>query len=164
MSDCKTNRSTPDREDVCQEEVSEYRFHVATTLNFCHAFAEAYRANATTAGVRSNSSTRGNMAHAVTVGVDSHASTIGYRSHAAATGHFSNAETVGNGSIAIAVGIRGRAKAQSGAIVIAEYDDQYRLIGVAAAMVGEHGVEPGVWYELRGGVIARCDDQEGGAA
>ena len=105
------------------------------------------------------------MAHAVTAGVDSHASTIGYRSHAAATGYFSNAETVGNGSIAIAVGIRGMAKARSGAIVLAEYDDQFRLIGVAAAMVGENGVEPDTWYELRDGVISKCDDKdEGGAA
>jgi hypothetical protein len=31
-------------------------------------------------------------------------------------------------------------------------------------MVVAHGVEPDVWYELRGGEITRCDDQQGGAA
>jgi len=48
--------------------------------------------------------------------------------------------------------------------MLAEYDTDCKLIGVAAAMVGVNGVEPDTWYELRGGVIARCDDQEGGAA
>ena len=90
--------------------------------------------------------------------------TTGNCAHAATTGNRAHAATTGYSAIAIAVGIEGRAKARSGAIMLAEYDTDCKLVGVAAAMVGAHGVEPDVWYELRGGEITRCDDQQGGAA
>lgn len=75
--------------------------------------------------------------------------TTGESAHAATNGNWAHAATTGESAIAIVSSIKGRAKAQSGAIMLAEYDADCKLIGVAAAMVGVHGVEPDVWYELR---------------
>ena len=53
--------------------------------------------------------------------------------------------------IAAALGPNSTASAKEGAIVLSEWDDDRNLIGVAAFMVGQDGIEAGKTYRLVGG-------------
>ena len=72
-------------------------------------------------------------------------------------GNSAHAQTTGHASIAAALGESGQARASvGGAIVLAEYvwdatARRYDIVAVFAARVGEHGIEPDVWYRLEGG-------------
>ena len=52
------------------------------------------------------------------------------------------AANCGNGAARAGVG---------GAIFIVERDHNYNILSVFASKVGENGIEPDVWYELRNG-------------
>ena len=78
-----------------------------------------------------------------------HAAATGDRGHAAATGYSGHAAATGKHSIAASLGYAGKAKAgASGAIVLATWNDDGELVAVRAAMVGQDGIEPDVWYSL----------------
>ena len=79
---------------------------------------------------------------------------------AATTGEGANAATTGEGSVAAALGMFAKAKAGvGGAIVLAHRDDSGALLGVKAAMVGQDGIEPDVFYELDGsGNFVKLED------
>ena len=69
--------------------------------------------------------------------------------NAATTGNWANAATTGDGAVSAALGSRGKAKAGAGgAIVIAWRDNDGKLLGVKAAMVGQDGIKPDTWYSL----------------
>ncbi len=40
---------------------------------------------------------------------------------------------------------------KGGAIFLVERDDELAILSVFASKVGENGIEPGVWYRLKGG-------------
>jgi len=55
----------------------------------------------------------------------------------------------GKDSVAVATGYQNKAKACAGsAIVLCYRDDDGKLIHIRAAMVGQDGIEPDVWYHL----------------
>ncbi len=115
-------------------------------------------AHTATSGNRAHAATSGNSAHAATSGYSAHAATSGYSAHAATSGNSAHAATSGEAAIAAALGGFGaRARAGvGGAIVLAEHewDDhaaKQRLLSVFASKVGENGIEPNVWYELKDG-------------
>ncbi|MPS99507.1 MAG: hypothetical protein E2581_13540 [Pseudomonas sp.] len=88
-------------------------------------------------------------ANAATTGYRANAATTGYRANAATTGNWANAATTGEGAVSAVLGRCGKAMAgEGGAIVIAHRDDDGNLLGVKAAMVGQDGIKPGVWYAL----------------
>lgn len=94
------------------------------------------------------SSTTGDYAHSSTTGCAAHSSTTGGRAHSS---------TTGDDAIAASLGFNARAKAGAGgAIVLSEflYDGSaggWKLAAVFASKVGENGIEPDVWYELKDG-------------
>ena len=104
--------------------------------------------------------TTGEGANAATTGEGANAATTGYRANAATTGEGANAATTGEGSVAAALGMFAKAKAGvGGAIVLAHRDDSGALLGVKAAMVGQDGIEPDVFYELDGsGNFVKLED------
>ena len=60
-----------------------------------------------------------------------------------------NAATTGAGANAAALGIDAKAKASAGgAIVLTHRNDDGDLTCIRAAMVGQDGIKPDVWYEL----------------
>ena len=97
-------------------------------------------ANAATLGGRANAATLGHRANAATLGEGANAATLGYRA---------NAATTGKHAVAAALGIDAKAKASAGgAIVLTHRKDDGDLICIRAAMVGQDGIKPDVWYEL----------------
>ncbi|WP_343627426.1 hypothetical protein [Comamonas aquatica] len=121
----------------------------ATTGDYSAAATMGYRSAAATTGDCSAAATTGDYSAAATTGYRSAAATTGDYSAAATTGDYSAAATTGDYSIAAALGIRSKAKASSGgAIVLAYFDADYKLKHVRAAMVGQDGIKPGVWYSL----------------
>ena len=91
----------------------------------------------------------GDRGHAAATGDMGHAAATGDMGHAAATGYRGHAATTGKHSIAASLGYAGKAKAgASGAIVLATWNDDGELVAVRAAMVGQDGIEPDVWYSL----------------
>ena len=88
-------------------------------------------------------------ADAATTGEGANAATTGNWANAATTGYRANAATTGRGAISASLGIDAKAKAgQGGAIVLARRDSSGALLGVKAAMVGQDGIKPGIWYSL----------------
>ena len=68
---------------------------------------------------------------------------------AATTGTKANSATTGKHAVAAALGIDAKAKASAGgAIVLTHRNDDGDLTCIRAAMVGQDGIKPDVWYEL----------------
>ena len=87
--------------------------------------------------------------NATTTGNWANAATTGYRANAATTGEGANAATTGKHAVAAALGLDAKAKAGAGgAIVLTHRNNDGDLICIRAAMVGQDGIKPDVWYEL----------------
>jgi len=135
-----------------------YRANAATTGEGANAATTGYRANAATTGNWANAATTGEGANAATTGEGANAATTGNWANAATTGEGANAATTGNWAnaattgkhaVAAALGIDAKAKASAGgAIVLTHRNDDGDLICIRAAMVGQDGIKPDVWYEL----------------
>ena len=83
----------------------------------------------------------------------------GNQSAATNTGNRSAASVEGKNSIAIASGIEGRAKAAAGsAIVLCEYDNNFKLIVVHSAIAGKDGIKPDTWYTAKGGKLVEVEE------
>ncbi len=134
--------------------------NAATTGDWANAATTGDWANAATTGYRANAATTGDRANAATTGDWANAATTGEGANAATTGEGANAATTGEGSVAAALGMFAKAKAGvGGAIVLAHRDDSGALLGVKAAMVGQDGIEPDVFYELDGsGNFVKLED------
>ena len=81
-------------------------------------------------------------------------------SEAATTGEGANAATTGKHAVAASLGNDAKAKAGAGgAIVLTHRNDDGELICIRAAMVGQHGIEPDVWYSLdAAGQFVKAED------
>ena len=132
---------------------------IVTNAHFARVVTTGDEALAVAVGRGSGTMTTGDFSSSVAAGPNGAAASTGWCSHAVTLAHGSVSATEGQSAIAVAVGIDGRARARSGAIMLAEYDDDCNLVAVAAAMVGQNGIEADVWYKLLNGVITRCDDQ-----
>jgi hypothetical protein len=74
---------------------------------------------------------------------------VGKNGNAATTGEESPASTASEGAVAASLGTRAKARAGvGGAIVLVHRNECGALLGIKAAMVGQQGIKPDVWYEL----------------
>ena len=116
--------------------------------------ATGYRGHAAATGYRGHAAATGDGGHAAATGDNGHAAATGYRGHAAATGY--------NG-IAASLGVYARAKAaKDGAIMLAEWvhdGQRWTIASVFASKVGENGIEPDVWCELKDGKPVKVTEQ-----
>lgn len=86
-----------------------------------------------------------------TSGNDAHSATSGDRSNSATSGDRANACAEGKHAAAASIG-SGMAKAgETGAILLVERGDNCEILHVFASKVGENGIKPDTWYELRYG-------------
>ena len=126
-----------------------YRGHAAATGDSGHAAATGDSGHAAATGDGGHAAATGDSGHAAATGDSGHAAATGDSGHAAATGDSGHAQVSGKHSIAASLGIAATARASSGgAICLAAYDDDFNLVAVRAAMVGQDGVEPDVTYRL----------------
>jgi hypothetical protein len=126
--------------------------------------ATGYRSASSATGYRSASSATGDSSASSATGDRSASSATGYRSASSATGYRSaslasgwysrseikpDADNKPSQAVAIATGYQGRARAPAGsAIVLVERNEEGEIVHIRASKVGEHGVEPNVWYWL----------------
>jgi hypothetical protein len=123
--------------------------HAAATGDRGHAAATGDSGHAAATGYRGHAAATGDSGHAAATGDSGHAAATGDSGHAAATGYSGHAAATGKHAIAASLGYAGKAKAgPNGAIALAVYNDDGELVAVRAAMVGQDGIEPNVWYSL----------------
>ena len=116
---------------------------VANTGDYSAATNTGYRSAAINTGYRSAAINTGDESVAINTGDESSATNTGYRSAASVEG---------NDSIAIATGYRGKAKGSLGCyIVIAERDENFKLIDVKTAKVDDKTIKADTYYTLING-------------
>ena len=86
---------------------------------------------------------------------ESPASSTGDYGAASSTGYRGAASSTGRHSVALAAGIEGKAKASAGSAIVlcyrdtdAEGDDYARIVHIKAAIAGQDGIKPDVFYVL----------------
>jgi hypothetical protein len=93
--------------------------------------------------------TTGNYAHSATTGYSAHSATAGYSAHSATTGDSARSATTGENCISASLGKNGTVKAAKGSwIVLAEYDDNYKIICVKSVKVDGKKIKADTWYKL----------------
>jgi hypothetical protein len=132
--------------------------HASSAGSGGHASSAGYRGHASSAGYRGHASSAGYRGHASSAGYRGHASSAGYRGHASSAGDYGHASSAGyrghasvkgQNAIAASLGASGTAKAEAnGAIMLAAYDDDGKLVAVFSSLVGSNGVEAGKVYRL----------------
>ena len=117
----------------------------------------------TATGDGGHAAATGDKGHAAATGYNGHAAATGDSGHAAATGYSGHAVATGDRGIAASLGIYARAKAaKDGAIMLAEWvhdGQRWTIASVFASKVGENGIEPDVWYELKDGKPVKVTEQ-----
>ena len=116
--------------------------------------ATGYQSASSATGDQSASSATGYQSASSATGDRSASSATGDQSASSATGDQSASSVDGENSVAMNIGIYGKAKASlGGAIVLCEHDENYKLIGIKSALVGnEVGMpKPDTWYSLKNG-------------
>ena len=138
-----------------------YAAHAVTAWDRAHAVTTGYAAHAATTGYAAHAATTGKCAHAATTGDGAHAATTGDRAHAVTAGDRAHAATKGKNSIAVAIGIDSVAKAKVGSwIVLAEYDNSYKLVSVKAVQIDGIKYLPDVSYKLKNGEVIKDENDE----
>jgi hypothetical protein len=128
------------------------------------ASANGYRATASANGYMGTASANGYRATASANGYMGTASANGYMGTASANGDMGTASANGD-SAAIAVGSNGYVRAaKGGAMVCAERDAYWSLIGWAFGVAGKDGIKPDQWYTAKGGKLVEADDANTRAA
>ena len=91
----------------------------------------------------------GNWGAASATGNRGAASATGDYGAASATGDYGAASATGDYGAASATGYRGRAMGKKGnALFLVHRDDEYEITHAWAGIVGQNGIEEGVWYTL----------------
>ena len=97
-----------------------------------------------------------------TSGDYAHANTSGYYANANTSGYYANANTSGDESISSSLGVRSKAKAKKGWIVLVDWNkdekDKWFIKDIYRAKVGRHKIKgvlikPDVWYWIENGEL-----------
>jgi hypothetical protein len=97
-------------------------------------------AHANTSGYHAHANTSGNHAHANTSGDEAHANTSGNHAHANTSGNEAHANTSGDEAIACSLGVRARARAVKGWIILVDWrrdGDKWTIRSIHHAKVGQ---------------------------
>jgi hypothetical protein len=141
-----------------EQTVSSNQSAATNTGDQSAATNTGHQSAATNTGDQSAATNTGDQSAATNTGYRSAATNTGYRSAAtntgdqsaaANTGYQSAASVEGKHSVAISTGYEGRAKAsETGAICLVYRDENYNLIHIRAARVGQDGIKADTWYSL----------------
>jgi hypothetical protein len=103
--------------------------------------------------------TTGYEAHAHTTGYGAHSHTTGHYAHSYTTGHYAHAHTTGYGAISASIGIKSRAKAKNGWVIIVDwrYKDKWYIHNIHSGKVGGEilgtKIEADTWYWFEDGEL-----------
>ena len=91
---------------------------------------------------------------------DSPASSTGYQGAASSTVYRGAASSTGYQGAAMACGYQGKAMGAIGnALFLVHRNDEYEITKAGAAIVGQNGIEPDVWYSLNeAGEFVKAED------
>ena len=105
---------------------------------------------------------KGYSSTAASSGYSSKAASSGNYSTAASSGNYSKAEATGENVCAFACGRNVCAKASlGGGIALSEYDDENKLVAVAAAIIDGKKLLADEWYKLEKGKFVHVDWSDG---
>jgi hypothetical protein len=119
---------------------SGYHAHANTSGDYAHANTSGDYAHANTSGYGAHANTSGDYAHANTSGYGAHANTSGNRAHANTSGNHAHANTSGDEAIACSLGVRARARAVKGWIILVDWrrdGDKWTIRSIHHAKVGQ---------------------------
>ena len=121
----------------------------SATGNYGAASATGYQGAASATGNRGAASATGYRGAASATGDYGAASATGDYGAASATGDYGAASATGDYGAASATGYRGRAMGKKGnALFLVHRDGEYEITHAWAGIVGQNGIEEGVWYTL----------------
>ena len=108
----------------------------------------------------SPASSTGYQGAASSTGYQGAASSTGKRGAASSTGYQGAASSTGDQGAAMACGYQGKAMAAIGnALFLVHRNDEYEITKAGAAIVGQNGIEPDVWYSLNeAGEFVKAED------
>ena len=131
------------------EKATGNRGAASATGDFGAASATGNYGAASATGDRGAASATGNYGAASATGNQGAASATGNQGAASATGYQGAASATGYQGAASATGYRGRAMGKKGnALFLVHRDDEYEITHAWAGIVGQNGIEEGVWYTL----------------
>ncbi|MDF3842776.1 hypothetical protein P3W55_13750 [Pseudomonas citronellolis] len=137
----------------------------SSTGDYGAASSTGNRGAASSTGNRGAASSTGNRGAASSTGDYGAASSTGNRGAASSTGYQGTASSTGRHSVALAAGIEGKARASAGSAIVLCYrdtdaggDDYARIVHIKAAIAGQDGIKPDVFYVLnKNGEFVECD-------
>ena len=108
----------------------------------------------------SPASSTGYRGAASSTGYQGAASSTGDWGAASSTGNWGAASSTGNWGAAMACGYQGKAMGAIGnALFLVHRNDEYEITKAGAAIVGQNGIEPDVWYSLNeAGEFVKVED------
>ena len=134
-------------------------FHSSTTGDKSHSSTTGNMSHSSTTGNSSHSSTTGNGSYSNTTGYESHSSTTGYESHSSTTGDMSHSSTTGYNSISSAIGVKNRAMAKNGWIIITDWrhENKWEIHNILSKKVGQtykgKKIKSNTWYWFDNGEL-----------
>ena len=118
------------------------------------------RGAASSTGDQGAASSTGDRGAASSTGYQGAASSTGYQGAASSTGYRGAASSTGYRGAAMACGHQGKAMGAIGnALFLVHRNDEYEITKAGAAIVGQNGIEPDVWYSLNeAGEFVKAED------
>ncbi len=151
---CKKEGSNHTTDNYGVSSATGYQSASSATGHRSASSATGYRSASSATGYRSASSATGDQSASSATGHRSASSATGHRSASSATGNYGVSSATsegGNNAVAVASGFKSKAKAGFGDwIVVAEHDENYRIINLKTAQAGvTEGIKPDTYYTLK---------------
>ena len=142
--------------------------HSSTSGYKAHSSTSGYKAHSSTSGYEAHSSTSGYKAHSSTSGDEAHSSTSGDEAHSSTSGNYAHSSTSGNEAISSSLGLKARAKANKGWIIVVDWqqDENYNwyINEIYHSKVGgkilDTEIKSNTWYWFENGKLESLSEDK----